>query len=79
MWRYKLIKATRRIRILLGGFKQMEEQHKLFILPKKFIDPKYISYTLLDNGYFYNTMSTTFNRQIYTVRKLIDNDYHRHK
>ena len=78
MWRYKLIKAARRIRILLGGFKQMEEEHKLFTLPKRFVDPKYISYTLLDHGYFYNTLSTTFNKQIYTVRQLIDTDYQIH-
>ena len=78
MWRYKLIKATRRIRILLGGFKEMEEQHKLFQLEQKFVDPKFISYTLLDHGYFYNTLSTTFNRQIYTARKLKDSDYQIH-
>ncbi len=78
MWRYKLIKATRRVRILLGGFKEMEKQHKLFQLEQKFVDPKFISYTLLDHGYFYNTLSTTFNRQIYTARKLKDSDYQIH-
>ncbi len=78
MWRYKLIKATRRIRILLGGFKEMEEEYKLFQLEQKFVDPKFISYTLLDHSYFYNTLSTTFNRQIYTARKLKDSDYQIH-
>jgi|GEM_PF-3038807 len=81
--RYKLIKLTRRIRILLGGFKSMEEKHKLFQRWKpeegKFrIDVEWIASRLRDHGYYYNVASTTYRKQIYTARKLIDHDHQIH-
>jgi len=78
MWRYKLIKATRRLRILLGGYKGMEEKHKLFQLPNEYLDAKFIGYTLSGHRYYYDVASTTYKRQIYTVRKLIDLDHQIH-
>jgi len=99
MLRYKLIKWSRRLRILLGGYKEMEEQHKLFRL----FDPSTASiiqhygtasipafqhYTsvivewlgeeLRKNGYYYNVMSTTYLKQFYTVRKLMDMNHQVH-
>ena len=75
--RYKLIKFTRRIRILLGGYKGMEEKHKMFQIPTTFT-PKILAGLLMPKGYYYNVASTTYRKQIYTVRKLVDYDHQIH-
>jgi len=78
---FKLVKLTRAIRIFFGGYKGMEEKHKLFQLTK----PRYYSLTpreiyrrLIPEGYQYNTISTTYKKQIFTVRKLTDLDHQIH-
>ncbi|MBA7624749.1 hypothetical protein ES703_32161 [subsurface metagenome] len=68
---FKLVKLTRAIRIALGGYKAMEEKHKLFQLPKA-LTSREIYKRLIDDCYQYNTMSTTYKKQIFTVRKLTD-------
>ena len=69
MLRYKLIKATRRIRILFGGYKSMELKHYMFTLPKV-LTAKEISQRLWEHGWGYNAISTTYKKQIFTVRKV---------
>ena len=68
---FKLVKLTRAIRIFFGGYKAMEEKHKLFQLPKP-LTPREIYRRLIPECYQYNAMSTTFKRQIFTARKLTD-------
>lgn len=74
---YQLVKATRRLRILLGGYKAMEEKHKLFQLPKP-LTPRQITKRLIKHCYQYNALSTTYKKQIWTVRKLTDADHQIH-
>ena len=74
---FKLVKLTRAIRIFFGGYKGMEEKHKLFQLDQP-ITPRRIYRRLIPHGYQYNTMSTTYKKQIFTVRKLIDVDHQMH-
>lgn len=77
MIRYKVIKATRRLRILFGGFSEMEEGHKLFQLPKP-LTPEQIAGRLMPSHYYYNALSTTYKKQVYTVRKLVDLNHQYH-
>lgn len=74
---FKLVKWTRAIRIFFGGYTKMEEKHKLFHLPKP-LAPREIYRRLIDDCYQYNTMSTTYKKQIFTVRKLTDLDHQIH-
>ncbi len=74
---FKLVKWSRAIRIFFGGYKGMEEKHKLFRLPK-LLTPREIYKKLLGDGYQYNAMSTTYRKQIFTVRKLTDLDHQIH-
>ncbi len=74
---YKIIKATRRFRILLGGYKKMEKKHRLFQLPYP-LSPIQIYGKLLSHCYQYNTLSTTYKKQIFTVRKITDLDHQIH-
>ena len=74
---YRIIKFTRAIRIFFGGFSKMEEKHKLFQLSQPPI-VKEIAERLQAYGYYYNTLSTTYRKQIYTVRKLVDLDHQYH-
>ena len=74
---FRLVKLTRRIRILLGGYKAMEEKHKLFELPYPFTSRE-IYKRLIDDCYQYNTLSSTYKKQIFTVRKLTDIDHQIH-
>ncbi len=70
---FKLVKWTRAVRILFGGYKGMEEKHKLFRLSEP-IHPRVLYRRLIPHGYQYNAASTTYKKQIFTVRKLIDVD-----
>jgi len=74
---FKLVKLTRAIRIFFGGYTVMEEKHKLFQLPEP-LTPRAIYRRLIPEGYQYNTMSTTYKKQIFTVRKLVDLDHQLH-
>ncbi|MBA7582603.1 hypothetical protein ES708_24535 [subsurface metagenome] len=74
---FKLVKWSRALRILFGGYKEVEEKHKLFQLPK-LLTPREISYKLIGGGYQYNALSTTYRHQIWTVRKLTDVDHQIH-
>ena len=74
---FRVVKWTRAVRILFGGYTKMEEKHKLFELPYPFT-PREIYKRLLDDGYQYNTLSSTYKKQIFTVRKLIDLDHQIH-
>ena len=74
---FKLVKATRAIRIALGGYKSIEEKHKLFRLPKP-LTAREIYDRLIDDCYQYNAMSTTYKKQTFTVRKLTDIDHQLH-
>jgi len=71
MWLFKLIKLTRRIRILLGGYKSMEERFGLFRLPAPLL-PQVLYARLIPHCYQYNYCSTTYRKQIFTVRRLTD-------
>lgn len=77
MWRYKLIKLTRAIRIFFGGYKAMEEKHKLFRLPEA-LTPREIAERFMPHQYYYNVASSTYRKQIYTVRRLVDLDHQYH-
>ncbi|MBA7712063.1 hypothetical protein ES703_121032 [subsurface metagenome] len=68
---FKLVKLTRAIRIFFGKYTAMEEKHELFRLPK-LLTPQEIYRKLIPECYQYNTLSTTFKRQIFTARKLTD-------
>ncbi|GAI00710.1 unnamed protein product [marine sediment metagenome] len=74
---FKLVKWSRAIRILFGGYKGMEEKHKMFQLPE-LLTPREIYKRLIDDCYQYNTLSTTFRKQILTLRKLTDIDHQIH-
>lgn len=74
---FRLVKWTRAIRIFFGGYKAMEEKHKLFRLDDT-LPPRQIYQRLIPAGYQYNTMSTTYKEQIFTVRKLTDIDHQIH-
>ena len=74
---FKLIKFTRAIRIFFGGYKAMEEKHKL-LKPLIPFTPREIYELLIPHCYQYNTMSHTYKKQIFTVRKLVDVDYQIH-
>ena len=74
---FKLVKWSRAVRILFGGYKAMEEKHKLFQLAEP-PTPREIYRRLIDDCYQYNTMSTTYKKQIFTVRKLTDIDHQIH-
>ena len=74
---FKLVKWSRAIRILFGGYTKMEEKHKLFQLPKPF-HPRWIYKMLIDDCYQYNTLSSTYKKQIFTCRKLTDIDHQIH-
>ena len=70
MLRYKLVRWTRRIRIFFGGGKEMEQKHYLFTLPKPFT-PEEIWGKLWVSSWGYNSISTTYRGQLYTMRKLV--------
>ena len=74
---FKLVKWTRTIRIFFGGYKAMEEKHKLFLRPKP-LTPEQIYSLLIPHCYQYNHISTTYKKQIFTVRKLTSTEYQIH-
>ena len=74
---FRLVKWSRAVRIFFGGYTAMEEKHKLFELPYPFT-PRQIYERLLDDGYQYNALSSTYKKQIFTVRKLVDIDHQLH-
>ncbi len=74
---FKLVKATRAIRIFFGGYKGMEAKHRLFQL-SKLLTPREISRILIGDCYQYNALSTTYRHQIWTIRKLTDVDHQIH-
>ncbi|GAI80068.1 unnamed protein product [marine sediment metagenome] len=74
---FKLVKWSRAIRIFFGGYTKMEEKHKLFELPYP-LTPREIYKKLLDDCYQYNALSSTYKKQIFTVRKLTDIDHQIH-
>jgi len=78
MVRFKIIKATRAIRIFFGKYTEMEEKHKLFKMPRVQADGAVIEGLLEGHSYYYNVASTTYKKQIYTCRKLIDHDHQIH-
>ena len=55
----------------------MEEKHKLFQLSKPPVIDE-MAEKLRAYGYYYNTLSLTYRKQIYTVRKLLDLDHQYH-
>ncbi|GAI81567.1 unnamed protein product [marine sediment metagenome] len=74
---FKLVKWSRAVRILFGGYTKMEEKHKLFQLPKP-LHPRQIYSRLIDDCYQYNALSSTYKKQIFTCRRLIDIDHQIH-
>jgi hypothetical protein len=74
---YRLVKLTRRIRILLGGYKEMEEKHFLFNPPNA-LTVRDVRRRLIPLGYQYNFVSTTYRRQRWTARKLVDDEHQIH-
>lgn len=74
---FRVVKFTRAIRIFFGRYTAMEQKHKLFQLPYP-PTPRQIYNSLIDDGYQYNALSSTYKKQIFTVRKLIDLDHQIH-
>lgn len=74
---FRLVTLTRAVRIAFGGYKEMEEEHKLFQMPQP-LTPREISRILIDDCYKYSALSTTYKKQIWTVRKLTDIDHQIH-
>ncbi|GAI70967.1 unnamed protein product [marine sediment metagenome] len=74
---FRLVKWSRAVRIFFGGYTKMEEKHKLFQLPHM-LSPRQIYYTLIDDCYQYNSLSSIYKKQIFTVRKLTDIDHQIH-
>ena len=74
---FGLTKWSRAIRIFFGGYKSMEEKYWLFSLTIP-LTTKQIYQRLIPSGYQYNTMSTTYKNQIFTVRKLININHQIH-
>ena len=74
---FKLVKWTRAVRIFFGRYSGMEEKHALYLL-QLHLTPKEIYQKLMPECYQYNTMSTTYKKQIFTVRKLTDLDHQIH-
>jgi len=74
---FKLVKWTRAVRIFFGGYKGMEEKHKLYLFHSP-LPPREIYRRLIPHGYQYNSLSTTYQKQIFTVRKLTDLDHQVH-
>lgn len=74
---FKLVKLSRAVRIFFGRYSGMEEKHKLYLcqLP---LPPREIYRGLIPHGYQYNTLSTTYKKQIFTVRKLTGLDHQIH-
>jgi len=70
MLKIKLAKWIMQISIFFGGGKEMEEKHYLFTLQKP-LTPEEIWQKLWDSGWGYNVLSTTYRKQIYTMRKLV--------
>lgn len=73
---YKLVKWTRRIRILLGGSKWREDRFKLFQLSSFLVDD--IRRRLIPLCFQYNAFSTTYKKQIWTVRELDPDGRHQY-
>jgi len=74
---FKLVKWTRAVRIFFGRYSGMEEKHKLYLYQLPFT-PREIYRRLIPHGYQYNTLSTTYKKQIFTVRKLTGLDHQIH-
>ena len=74
---FKLVKWTRAVRIFFGGYTAMEEKHKLFQLPQV-LTPREIYKELIADCYQYNALSSTYKKQIFTVRKLTDLNHQIH-
>ena len=70
MFRYKLVRWTRQIRIFFGGGKEIEQKHYLFTLPKP-LTPEEIWQKLWLFGWGYNALSQTYKGQIYTMRRVV--------
>ncbi|KKM76485.1 hypothetical protein LCGC14_1379610 [marine sediment metagenome] len=81
MLRYQLVKATRRLRILLGGYREKELEHAMFRLfhpPKSPFSVEGLGEVLRKHGFYYNSLSTTYRKQIYTARKILSWDHQIH-
>jgi len=74
---YCLVKWSRRIRILLGGYKSYEEQHWLFNLTGK-MPIEEIRRRLIPLCYQYNAFSSTYLGQVWTCRKLDKDNIHQY-
>lgn len=74
---FKVVKWSRAIRIFFGGYTAMESKHKLFQLPK-LLSPRQIYMRLIDDCYQYNALSSTYKKQTFTVRKLVDPNHQIH-
>ena len=73
---FELIRWTRRIREFLWGHKEERHELRIFQLGHFLIED--IEPNLRKCRYYYNTYATTYKRQIYTARKLIDKDFQIH-
>jgi len=74
---FKLVKATRRLRILLGGYTSMEEKHYMFDLPES-LTVSEIRKRLIPLCFQYNPFSTTYKKQIWTCRRLDPDGLHQY-
>ncbi|GAI64112.1 unnamed protein product, partial [marine sediment metagenome] len=77
MFRYKLVRWTRQIRIFFGGGREIEQKHYLFTLPKP-LTPKEIWQKLWLFGWGYNALSQTYKGQIYTMRRVVPTRHQYH-
>lgn len=67
---FKLVKWSRAIRIFFGRYTAMETKHYLFTVSP--LNAQQIYAKVIPDGWQWNALSTTYKRQVFTVRKLSD-------
>lgn len=74
---FRIVKASRRLRILLGGYKAMEAKHYMYDLPRV-LTIIGIRKALIPLCFQYNAFSTTYKKQIWTCRRLDRDGMHQY-
>jgi len=74
---YNLVRFTRQFRIFFCGLQERREDFYICHIPIP-VDIKPLYDTLARNCHQYNYMSTTYRKQVFTTRKVLDADYQIH-
>ena len=74
---FKVVKWSRAVRILLGGYTAMEEKQYMYDLPR-LLSVTEIRKALIPLCYQYNAFSTTYKKQIWTCRRLDPDGLHQY-